>query len=579
MRRRRRLAGLCLLAAVLCGAGCGASPEPEKAGGDPLAASPAGDSAPPALPPAATDTRPRFVDVTATSGVAWTHDNGAFGERWLPETMGPGVLLFDADGDDRLDLLFVNGRNFPGRPGKASLPALYLNRGGLRFEEATRQAGLDFSAYCLGGAAADVDNDGDADLYLTCLGPDRLLRNDSGRFIDVSREAGLVMADELGASAAFFDADRDGWLDLYATRYVVWSPETDIFCSTYGTAKSYCTASLYPGVPARFYRNRGDGTLEERTREAGLYEPTAKALGVVPMDVDGDGWIDLGVACDTAANLLYRNRGDGTFEEVGLAAGVALSTSGTARGGMGIDAGDFDRSGRSHLVVSYFINESVGLYENRGDWLFFDRAVASDVGRNTRGTLGWGTFFFDYDLDGWLDLLVANGHLDEQAEEAQRPEPYAQPQQLFHNTGGELVEVTDTVGGDLARPLVARGAAFGDLDDDGDLDLVLTTNGGPAHLFENRGGHGHWLRVDLEGRDSNRDGLGAVVTTTVQGASQSWLVRTGGSYLSQSQVEPTFGLGGAEVVDELVVRWPSGHVQHWSGVPADQRLEIVEEGR
>ncbi len=521
----------------------------------------------------------RFTDVTAASGIAWRHNTGAFGKKWLPETLGPGVVVLDADGDRRLDLLFVNGRNFAGQPGEATPPALYLNRGGLRFTLAGRDAGLSFSAYCLGGSAADVDNDGDGDLFLSCLGRDLLLRNDGGRFVDLTDAAGLTRDHELGAGAAFFDADNDGHLDLYVTRYVTWTPGGDVFCSLDGKTKSYCTPVLYQGASPRFYRGRGDGTFEERTRAAGFFDPQAKTLAAVPLDLDQDGWIDLAVAGDTYPNLLYRNRGDGTFEEIGAASGIAYSDTGTARGGMGVDAADYNRSGRPSVVISYFANEMVGLYENQGNQMFTDVAPSSDVGRNTLLTLGWATLFFDYDLDGWLDLLVANGHLDEQVENVQALVEYDEPQQLFHNQGaGRFVEVTSTAGGDLANPLVARGGAFADFDDDGDLDVVLTTNGGPAKLFENRGtGYGHWLRLSLRGTESNRDGLGARIEVRAGGGTQSWLVRTGGSYLSQSQIDPVFGLGTAPQADEVKVHWPSGKLTTLTQVPGDQRVEVREE--
>jgi hypothetical protein len=523
-------------------------------------------------------TEPRFFDVTAASGITWAHNNGAFGQRWLPETLGPGVLLFDADGDEALDVLFVNGTNFPGQPGEATTPTLYVNRGNLTFEDRTVDFGLDLGVYCLGGAAADVENDGDPDIYLSCVGQDLLLRNEGGRFVEVGAQAGLTREYELGASVAFFDADADGFLDVFAARYVPWTPETDLFCAAYGEAKSYCTPFRYPGTASRFYRNRGDGTFEERTREAGLFNSEAKALGVVAFDVEGDGRTDLAVACDTYQNLLYRNLGDGTFEEIAAPSGLAFSNSGRYQGGMGIGVGDFDRSGEASVVITYFMFEEMGVYLNQGDRFFFDVARRSGIGDSTRLTLGWATFFFDFNLDGWLDLLVVNGHLDEQVETAGREGRYAQPQQLFQNAGGgKFVDVTDTAGGDLATPLVGRGGAFGDLDGDGDPDVVVTSNGGAPKLFENRGESGNWLIVDLEGTTSNRDAVGARIEVRTAQGRQTWQVYGGGSYLSQSQREAIFGLGEAAEVDEVVVRWPSGGVQRLSDVPANQRLRIVEE--
>ncbi|MFQ5349118.1 MAG: CRTAC1 family protein, partial [Thermoanaerobaculia bacterium] len=507
----------------------------------------------------------RFVDVTATSGVGFAHETGAFGQKWLPETMGAGVVVFDYNGDEKQDLLFLNGRAFPGRRGKEASQALYRNRGGLRFTDVTRETGLDISAYCLAGAAADLDNDGDADLYLSCLGTDYLLRNESGSY-------------EFGASVALFDADKDGWLDILATRYVTWTPETDIRCSLDGVSKSYCTPESYPGASPRYYRNRGDGTFEDLTEKAGVDKPNAKSLGAAVLDLDGDGWLDVAIANDTQPNLLLHNLGDGTFEEIGVLSGMAFSETGIARGGMGIDAADYDRSGRLSLVIGNFANEMTALYRNEGNYLFVDVAPPARIGRPTLLSLTFAAFFFDYDLDGWLDLLFANGHLDPDIETVQPNVRYAQPTQLFRNTGGgRFEEVTTGAGGDLATPRVARGGAHADLDGDGDQDLVLTTNGGPAAVFENRGAaNGHWLAVDLEGTTGNRDGIGAVVEITAGSAKQSWLVRTGGSYCSQSQLYPTFGLGEASKVDEVVVRWPSGTVQRRRGVTADQRIRIVE---
>ncbi len=526
----------------------------------------------------AADSGIHFVEITRESGVAFLHDTGAFGKKWLPETMGSGVVLFDYDGDERLDILFVNGRGFPGQPGKPSTQALYRNRGGLRFADATREAGLALSAYCLGAAAGDLDNDGDADLYLSCLGRDLLLRNDGGRFTDASDAAGLSREYEFGASVALLDADRDGLLDIFATRYVTWTPETDLFCTLDGKTKSYCTPESYPGAAPRFYRNRGNFTFEDRTRAAGVSVPSAKSLGLATLDVDGDGWLDLAVANDTQPNLLFHNRGNGTFEEIGVASGMAFSETGVARGGMGIDAADYDRSGRPSLVIGNFANEMVALYRNEGNYLFVDVAPTAQVGRQTLLSLTFGAFFLDYDLDGWLDLFFANGHLDREIETVQTKVKYAQPAQLFRNLGGgRYQEVTATAGGDLAGPRVARGAAWGDLDGDGDPDVVLTTNGGPAAVFENRGaGHGNWLQVGLEGGKSTRDGIGAVVEATAGGQTQSWLVRTGGSYLSQSQVEPLFGLGTADRIEKLVVRWPSGAVQTVPPPAANRRVVVVE---
>jgi len=541
-----------------------------------------------ATAPATAADGPLFVDVTSAAGIDFTHQTGAFGKKWLPETMGSGVVVFDADGDGRLDLLFLNGRDFPGAkgsPGRSATQQLYLNRsekgGPIRFQNGTAGSGLGLHAYCMGGAAGDLDKDGDADVYLSCLGQDHLFENRGGKFTDISQKAGLTQKYEFGVSVAMLDADHDGRLDIYATRYVTWTPENDLFCTLDGESKAYCTPESYEGASPRFYRNVSeDGTikLEDRTKEAGLYKPTAKSLGVTVLDLDGDGWEDMAVANDTQPNLLYRNKGKGVYEEIGVASGMAFSEAGVARGGMGIDAADYDHSGRPSIVIGNFANEMVALYRNEGNQLFVDVAPTSHVGRKTLLNLTFGAFYFDYDLDGWLDLFLANGHLDPDVERIQPRVTYAQPSQLFHNEGkGRYVEVTGDAIADLTSPpRVARGAAWADFDRDGDPDIVLTTNDGPAVLFENRSSGNHWLELALHGTRSDRQGIGSRIELTSGGETQRWLVRAGGSYLSQSQVDPLFGLGAAKRADKIVVRWPSGAEQTFQDVAADQVFEITE---
>lgn len=525
--------------------------------------------------PAVTDIR--FAAVGPESGVDFVHNTGAFGEKWLPETMGSGVVVFDYNGDDRPDLLFVNGTRFEGHPGEETTSRLYRNDEAWTFSDVTAEAGLDFSRYCLGGAAGDLDNDGDQDLYLSCLGTDVLLENRDGSFVDVSVEAGLTQEYEFGSSVALLDADNDGWLDIFAARYVTWTPGTDLYCTLDGETKAYCTPESYPGASPRFYRGLGNLRFADVTAQAGLERPDAKALGVTTADFDRDGDQDIAVACDTQPNLLYMNRGDGTFEESGVASGMAFSETGVARGGMGIDAADFDRSGYPSLVIGNFANEMVALFHNEGNLLFVDTAATSDLGRRTLLSLTFGAFFFDFDLDGWSDALIANGHLDPEVEIVQPNVRYRQPLQLFRNQSGRLIEVDDEVAGDLADPVVARGAAYVDLDLDGDLDVLVSTNGGPAKLYRNDGsGHGHWLRIDLEGTSSNRDGVGALVEVSVGSQTLRQMRRVGSSYLSQPESTLTFGLGPATRVDSIRVRWPTGAEQTLEAVDADQTLHLVE---
>ncbi len=552
--------------AVRSGKPGAAGPPPAALDGDPPA--PAAPAAPPAI---------RFTDVTAAAGIRFTHENGAAGAKYLPETMGAGAAFFDADGDGWLDLLLVNGRSWkPG--GEETTPALYRNRGDGTFADATRGSGLDIEMYGLGVAVADYDADGRPDVYITALEGDRLFRNlGGGKFRDVTAAAGIANA-SFGTSAAWLDYDEDGRADLFVANYVEWSAAGDHRCSLDGETKSYCTPEVYPGVPSKLYRNLGGGRFADVSARAGIADPSSKALGIAVLDFDGDGRPDLFVANDTRPNQLYRNRGDGTFADVALEAGVAYSDDGVARGAMGVDAGDLDRSGRPDVVVGNFANETVGLYHNLGGGRFADRAATSPVGRASLRALTFGVLLFDYDLDGWLDLLLANGHIDEGIERVQPAIRFRQPPQLFRNLGGgRLEEAGAALGPDFHRPLVARGAAYGDYDRDGDLDLVLTENGGPAHLFRNDGGNrNRWLRVKTVGTRSNRDGLGAVVRVESASGRQWATVKTGSSYCSQSETTLTFGLGRDPVVEALEIEWPSGERQRFTDLAPDRELTVVE---
>ena len=519
----------------------------------------------------------RFTDATATAGIKFTHNSGRSGKKYLPETLGSGVALFDADGDGWLDVLLINSRDWQPH-GKKSLSALYHNNHNGTFTDVTKGSGLDVEMYGMGVAVADYDNDGREDVYITALEGDRLFHNEGGgKFKDVTAGSGIKNA-VFGTSAAWLDYDRDGKVDLFVANYVQWSRDKDLWCSLDGTTKSYCTPESYKGTASKLYRNLGGGKFQDVSHKAGIADPTSKSLGIGVLDYNGDGWPDLFVANDTQPNKLYRNNKNGTFTDEAMEAGVAFSEEGTARGAMGVDAADYDRSGRPHLLVGNFSNEMLALYHNEGNGIFVDEAPSSTVGQASLLTLTFGAFFFDYDLDGLLDILAANGHLEEEINKVQPRVSYKQPPLLFHNRGnGKFESVAAAMGPDFSRPIVARGAAYGDLDHDGDLDVVITTNHGPAYLFRNDGGNGnHWLRVRTVGTKSNRDGIGAVVRVTSAAGKQWTLVRTGSSYCSQSETAPTFGLGRDKVVQTLEVEWPSGVKQRFTNVPANQVVTVDE---
>jgi enediyne biosynthesis protein E4 len=522
-----------------------------------------------------------FTDVTTAAGIKSVHTNGAFGKKYLPETLGSGCAFLDVDGDGWQDVFLVNSKSWPGRSSTPSYPSLYRNNHDGTFTDITRRAGLAVEMYGLGVAAADYDNDGRVDLYVTALGANHLYHNLGGRFVDVTSASGTVDGG-FSTSAAWFDYDKDGRLDLFVAHYVEWSPQKDLFCTIDGTHKSYCTPESYTGASPTLLRNRGDGTFENVTARAGLKDPSSKALGVTVLDFDGDSWPDLFVANDTQPNRLYRNNRNGTFTDVAVPAGVAFNEAGVARAGMGVDAADYDRSGRESLVIGNFSNEMMGLYHNEGNGLFIDEAAVAGIGRPSLLTLTFACFFFDYDLDGWLDIFAANGHVADDIQAVQKNVTYAQPPHLFRNAGrGRFEEVTRQSGRALLEPIVARGAAFGDYDNDGDLDVLISTNAGRPRLLRNDGGNAnHYLTVKTIGTLSNRDGIGAKITVKVSGAmtpsTMSRTVKSGSSYLSQSQLPVTFGLGAAAAVERVEVEWPSGRKDALSNVRANQTITMQE---
>ena len=531
-----------------------------------------------------------FTDVTAAAGIDFVHVNGAHGDKLLPETIGSGVAFFDYDGDGDEDLLFVNSTEWP-EHARAPAPSakLYRNDGHGRFDDVTAVAGLDFPLYGMGAVAADYDGDGDADLYLTALGTNRLLRNDAGRFTDVTEVAGVGgLPEDWSTAAVFFDYDGDGDLDLFAANYIHWSRQIDfeIDFQVAGIGRAYGAPNHFTGATSRLYRNDGDGRFTDVTLAAGIEQndpvtgrPEGKALGVAVVDADADGRLDLVVANDTTRNFYFHNLGDGRFEETGALEGVAYDRDGDATGAMGIDAANYRNDAELGIAIGNFANEPSSLLVTAGGRApFADESVIEGLGPATRLALTFGLFFFDYDLDGRLDLFQANGHLDDQINRVQPSQHYAQPPQLFWNCGGECPRrfVHATGAGELGEPLVARGAAFADIDGDGDLDLAIAQNGRAAKLYRNDQTLGkHWLRVRLRGRAPNTDAIGAEVRLVAGGVTQTRRVVPARSFLSQVEATVTFGLGALTTVDRLEVRWPDGSRQLVPVEGVDRTVDIA----
>jgi hypothetical protein len=527
-----------------------------------------------------------FIEKAVAMGIDFTHVTGATGRKWMPETMGGGVAVLDYDGDGRPDLLFVSGSYWPGDPraaGQKSSLALYRNEGtdadGLpHFKNVTREAGLERVFYGMGASVADYDNDGRDDVCVTALGGNHLFHNRGGRFEDVTKVAGVADSG-WSTSSAWLDYDGDGLIDLYVGRYVDWSPGKDLFCTLDGKTKSYCTPERYPATSSHLYRNLGNGRFEDVTKKAGVYSENQKALGVAPWDYDGDGRVDLFVSNDTAPNNLFHNKGDGTFEDVGIPAGVAVDEAGRARGAMGVAWADTMNGKGSAVAIGNFSNELKSLYWTDSGEVFLDESPKSGVGPTSFLDLTFGVLFLDADLDGRMDLFLANGHVEPTVQEVQKDVTYRQAPVLYRNSGDGRFTPLGDLTGDLAKPLVARGAAYADLDGDGDLDLVLVENGGPARVYLNpTNAPARSVRMKLVGAGkSNRDAVGARVTAKIGDRTLTQQVSGGQSYLSASEKSLTFGLGSAAKIDQLEIDWPDGATQTLKDIPGGARLTVTQE--
>ena len=521
----------------------------------------------------------RFTDVTSGAGIQFQHNSGAYGGKLLPETLGSGCAFLDYDADGWQDILLINGMDWPGHKRQRSTLRLYKNNRNGTFADVTKAAGLDFEMYGMGVAVGDYNNDGFPDIFITCVGQNRLFRNTGkGTFLDVTHASGLSTRQAFSTSALWFDYDRDGLLDLFVCNYVRWSPEHDVFCSLDGKQKSFCTPEAYRGDTCWLFHNRGDGTFDDVTATSGIFDSSSKSLGVAMVDYDQDGWPDLLVANDTQPNKLYKNLRNGKFKDVAVEAGLAFSAEGKARAGMGVDVADFENSGKPGIAITNFDNEMIGLYRAVRPGTYDDISIAAGVGLPSKNTLGFGCAFLDVNLDGAVDLVIANGHIEETVRNIHGNVGYAQAPQLFMNEGGgKFRDVASTVDGGFSQPKVGRGLAYGDFDRDGDLDILLTTNNGPTYLYRNENVVGnHSIRFHLLGTKSNRDGIGALVRIFYSGQTQSRVVKGGSSYLSQSELPVTFGLGKLPTIERVQIEWPSGAKEEFKNLEANRTYQVTE---
>jgi enediyne biosynthesis protein E4 len=599
---RRSLRRILPLASALALAAASCEPRgPVPSPASPPAAAPAGGAPAGAGTPGAASRPPPhpFTDITGEAGLRFRHETGGFGVKYLPETMGPGGALLDFDGDGRLDVFLVNADWWPGHEKAPVHPRAALFRsageaGKVRFEDVTEKAGVGKPLYGMGCAVADYDGDGRPDIYVTALGDNALYHNrGDGTFEDVAARAGVAGSrwkgkagdpePEWSTSAVFADLDLDGNLDLFVSHYVYWTTSMEIFTSLDGMSKAFTTPEGYRGCAGRLYLANGDGTFRDATEGSGIEKSLGKSLGMALWDFDGDGLPDIVIANDTQPNFFFHNKGGGRFEEFGLEAGIAYDSTGRARAGMGIDVADWANDGVPAVAIGNFSKQPLTLYRWIPGGQFEDIADRARLHGPTYIPLTFGLLFLDYDLDGRQDLVLANGHIEPEIRDFDRQLDYEQQPLLLRNAGdGGFDDVTDLAGPGFARKIVGRGLAAGDLDGDGDLDLLFTTCGGEPLLLRNDGpvpggpGGPHYLRVRLRGKGKNTAALGAKVTLQAGGVTQVRMARTGSSYMSESEPALTFGLGKTATVDRLAVRWPLGKEEVVPVEAVDRTMEIRE---
>ena len=522
-----------------------------------------------------------FKDVADNQLLNFVHDHGGTGEKYYVETMGSGVCLFDYDNDGDLDAYFLQGAPLPGWDKEIILENKLYRNDGKKWMDVTDEAGVGDKNYGIGCACADYDNDGDTDLYVTNYGPDVFYHNDGdGTFTDVTLDVGIDNP-HWASSAAFFDSDNDGWLDLYVTNYVEFSIENNPWCGEpVQGERAYCDPDFFEGVEDMFYHNDGQGNFSDWSGRSGINKARGKGLGVVPGDIDNDGDMDLYIANDKVMNLLFINDGLGHFTEKALFTGVGFNENGRAEAGMGVDFGDVNRDGWLDLFVTNFSGETNTLYLNEKNGFLIDATFRTGLGYPSIHLLGFGTKFVDLDLDGWLDIFVVNGHVIDNIKLFNRDYQHAQQKQIFINRGNEtFLDQTKNIGGDLLEPTVGRGAAFGDIDNDGDIDIAISNNNGKANLLLNEGKpKGHWIGFKLEGKTCNREAIGSKLKITTDSGVQVAWVNPAASYLSSNDLRVLFGLGPDEMVTSLEVQWPGFGKDLFENLTCNSYYRIVQGG-